>query len=45
MAGIGLEQLAISLVKKRILDEGTSAEDLLVKMKEANVFTSEAACF
>jgi translation initiation factor IF-2 len=41
MAGIGLKQLAASLVKKKVLEEGIGAEELLAKMKEANVFTAD----
>ena len=41
MSGIGLEQLATSLIKKKILEEGTSAEALLGKLKEANIFSAE----
>ena len=37
MAGIGLKQLTVSLVTKGILPEGTTEEELLDKLKSAEV--------
>ncbi len=42
MAGIGLSQLTAKLIKNRILSEGTSEQELLVRLKDAGLVDDSA---